>query len=148
MFNELNGNGEDNEKYWELYNLTNAEISLEGYTICKDEKTDAAWTGDAEDKIPAKGYFTIVGAKGLTPDGFSSGFSAGKSVIVELFDKSGKKLDTFKRGEAGADGWGETNLDKKSEYSFSRCPDGTGAWAYAVPTLGLTNGPKQAEIVD
>ena len=148
VFNELNGNGEDNEKYWELYNLTNAEISLEGYTICKDEKTDAAWTGDAGDKIPAKGYFTIVGAKGSTPDGFSGGFSAGKSVIVELFDKSGKKLDTFKRGEAGSVGWGETNLEKKSEYSFSRCPDGTGAWAYADPTLGLANGPKQAKIVD
>lgn len=149
VLNELNGNGEDNEKYWELYNLSDAEISLEGYTIVKDEDADPAWTGGAEDKIPAKGYFTIVGAKGTTPDGFSGGFSAGKSVIVELFDAEGKLLDTFQRGELTEEypGWGDMDpMAKNKEASFSRVPDGTGAFVYAAPTLGTANGAKTGDI--
>lgn len=146
VLNELNGNGEDNEKYWELYNLTNAEISLNGYTICKDESTDAAWTGDETDKIPAKGYFTIVGAKGTTPDGFSGGFSAGKTVMLELKDPTGTVIDEFRRGSAGTVGWGETSLDKSTENSFSRVPDGIGEWKYAAPTPGEANGASTGEI--
>mgnify|MGYP006391547697 CR=1 FL=1 len=81
VLNELCGAGEDNEKYWELYNTGSQEIDLAGVFINKDE--ELAWTGAKGQKIPAKGFFAIVGAKGTTPDGFSSGFSAKKSVIVE-----------------------------------------------------------------
>lgn len=150
VLNELNGNGEDNKKYWELYNLSNEEVSLEGYTIIKDEKDDEpAWTGGADDKIAAKGYFTIVGAKGTTPDGFQGGFSAGKSVIVELFDAEGKLLDTFQRGKLTEEypGWGDMDpMTKNEDASFSRVPDGTGAFVYAAPTLGAANGAKTGDI--
>lgn len=150
VLNELNGNGEDNEKYWELYNQTDKEVSLKGYTIVKDQEYDEpAWTGDEEDKIPAKGYFTIVGAKGTTPDGFQGGFSAGKSVIVELFDAEGNKLDTFQRGALTDEypGWGDMDpLPKNKECSFSRVPNGTGDFVYAAPTLGEANGEKVGDI--
>ena len=43
VLNELSGAGEDNEKYWELYNTGNQEIDLAGVTINKDE--ELAWTG-------------------------------------------------------------------------------------------------------
>ena len=124
VLNELSGAGEDNEKYWELYNTGSQEIDLAGVTINKDE--ELAWTGIKGQKIPAKGFFAIVGAKGTTPDGFSSGFSAKKSVIVELFAPDGKKLDTFQRGEKGS-AWGDQGLDN-NKGSWSRIPDGTGAF--------------------
>lgn len=150
VFNELNGNGDDNQKYWELYNQTDKEVSLEGYVIIKDEKDDEpAWTGGAEDKILAKGYFTIVGAKGTTPDGFQGGFSAGKSVIVELLDAEGNLLDTFQRGELteAYPGWGDMDpMPKNKNCSFSRVPDGYGDFVYAAPTLGAANGEKVGDI--
>ena len=124
VLNELSGAGEDNEKFWELYNNGNQEVDLAGVTINKDE--ELAWTGVKGQKIPAKGFFAIVGAKGTTPDGFSSGFSAKKSVIVELYDPEGNKLDTFQRGEKG-NAWGDQGLDN-NKGSWSRIPDGTGAF--------------------
>jgi len=124
VLNELSGAGEDNEKYWELYNTGNQEIDLAGVYINKDE--ELAWTGAKGQKIPAKGFFAIVGAKGTTADGFSSGFSAKKSVIVELYAPDGKKLDTFQRGEKGS-AWGDQGLDN-NKGSWSRIPDGTGSF--------------------
>ena len=132
VLNELYGAGEDNEKYFELYNPSNKEVSLAGYTINKDE--ELCWTGADDLKIPAKGFYLILGAKGTTEDGFSSGFSSKKTVIVELFDAAGNKLDTFQRGEKG-EGWG-TGLDPWAG-SWSRIPDGTGDW---MMTETLTGG--------
>lgn len=141
VLNELSGAGEDNEKYWELYNTGNQEIDLAGVTINKDE--ELAWTGVKGQKIPAKGFFAIVGAKGSTPDGFSSGFSAKKSVIVELFDPNGNKLDTFQRGEKGS-GWGDQGLDSNSG-SWSRIPDGTGKFMITpTGTPGAANNGEGA----
>lgn len=121
VLNELYGAGEDNEKFFELYNPGSKEVSLAGYTINKDE--ELCWTGADELKIPAKGFYLILGAKGTTETGFSSGFSSKKTVIVELFDADGKKIDTFQRGDKGS-GWGE-GIDP-NDGSWSRIPDGTG----------------------
>lgn len=132
VLNELSGAGEDNEKFWELYNNGNQEVDLAGVTINKDE--ELAWTGVKGQKIPAKGFFAIVGAKGTTPDGFSSGFSAKKSVIVELYDPKGNKLDTFQRGEKG-NAWGDQGLDN-NKGSWSRIPDGTGKFMITPTVTG------------
>lgn len=141
VINELCGVGEDNEKFWELYNNGNQEIDLEGVTINKDE--ELAWIGVKGQKIPAKGFYAIVGAKGTTPDGFSSGFSAKKSVIVELYAPDGKKLDTFQRGEKGS-GWGGQSLDN-NKGSWSRIPDGTGAFMITpTATPGTANNGEGA----
>lgn len=142
VLNELSGAGEDNEKFWELYNTGNVEIDLKGVYINKDE--ELAWTGAEGVKIPAKGFYAIVGAKGTTADGFSSGFSAKKSVIVELFAPDGKKLDTFQRGEKGS-AWGDQELDN-NKGSWSRIPDGTGAFMITpTATPGAANNGEGAE---
>lgn len=146
VLNEMCGLGADNEKFIELYNPGSKEVSLAGYTISKDEST--CWTGADDAKIPAKGFFAIIGAKGSTPDGFSSGFSAKKSVIVELFDADGKKLDTFQRGEKGT-GWGDQSLDEAAG-SWSRIPDGTGKFKVTEATPGKANkteGTEDATII-
>ena len=122
--NEVYGAGADEEKFFELYNGSDFPIKLTGVTISKDEGN--CWTGKDGQVVPAKGWFAIVGAKG-TPGGFSSGFSAKKSVIVELFAPDGTKLDTFQRGDKGDDGkWGVSISNYAG--SWSRVPDGTGKW--------------------
>lgn len=141
VLNELCGAGEDNEKFFELYNTGDQEIDLAGVTINKDEAL--TWTGQKGQKIPAKGFFAIVGAKGTTADGFSSGFSAKKSVIVKLYAPDGSKLDTFQRGEKGSE-WGAQGLDN-NKGSWSRIPDGTGAFMITpTATPGAANNGEGA----
>ena len=135
-FNEVYGAGADEEKFFELYNGSDFPIKLTGVTISKDEAN--CWTGIDGEVVPAKGYFAIIGAKGTTPRGFSSGFSSKKSVIVELFDTKGNRIDFFQRGEKGSDGkWG-ASLPNVSD-SWQRIPDGTGSWKIAAPTVNAKN---------
>ena len=123
--NEVYGAGADEEKFFELYNAGDYPIKLTGVTISKDEST--CWTGIDGEVVPAKGFFAIIGAKGTTERGFSSGFSAKKSVLVELFDNKGNKIDQFQRGEKMDTGeWGASLSNNKG--SWSRIPDGTGKW--------------------
>ena len=131
VLNELYGAGEDHEKFFELYNPGSKDVSLEGYTINKDE--ELCWTGAKDLKIAAKGFYLILGAKGTTETGFSSGFSAKKTVIVELYDASGNKIDTFQRGDKGA-GWGDSAENNKG--SWSRIPDGTGKFMITPTVTG------------
>lgn len=136
VINELDGSASaDEDKFIELYNMGDDPIKLKGVTLNKDE--ELTWTGIEGEVIMPHSHFAIVGAKGTTDRGFSSGFSAKKSVIVELFDPNGNKLDTFQRGEKG-DGWGNQSLPKKSG-SWSRCPDGTGKFFVTEPTCGQAN---------
>ena len=123
--NEVYGAGADEEKFFELYNGSDFDIKLTGVTISKDEEN--CWTGIDGEVVPSKGFFAIVGGKGTTPRGFSSGFSAKKSVLIELFDNKGNKIDQFQRGEKGNDGkWGASLANNNG--SWSRIPDGTGSW--------------------
>ena len=115
-------------------------MSLKGYTIKKDE--ELCWTAADDLKIPAGGHYLILGAKGTTPDGFSSGFSAKKTVIVQLFNAAGVNIDTFQRGEKGG-GWGETVDNNKG--SWSRVPDGSGKFKITpVVTGGKANDGEGA----
>ena len=136
VLNELYGSASDDaEKAIELYNKGDKEIKLKDVTLNKDE--ELTWTGIEGEVITAHGYFAIIGAKGTTDRGFSSGFSAKKSVLVELFDPNGNKLDTFQRGEKGT-GWGDQSL-ASVKGSWSRCPDGTGKWKITDPTVNAAN---------
>ena len=143
--NEVYGAGADAEKFFELYNGSDFPIKLTGVTISKDEAN--CWTGIDGEVVPAKGWFAIVGGKGTTLRGFSSGFSSKKSVIVELFGPDGTKLDTFQRGEKGSDGkWG-ASLSNVSD-SWQRIPDGSGKWMIAAPTQGAANAASGTDDPD
>lgn len=143
--NEVYGAGADDEKFFELYNGSDFTIKLTGVTINKDEAL--TWTGIAGEEIPAHGFFAIVGGKGTTERGFSSGFSAKKSVIVELFAPDGTKVDTFQRGDKDESGaWG-VKLPEITD-SWQRIPDGTGNWAIASPTCGKANAASGTDDPD
>ena len=161
VLNELSGA----DKFIELYNTTDKEISLEGlslvkYDASKDGGKSTTWTGKAGMKIAAKGYVVLESSDLADPaeDGdpnyayesadhvFKGGLSGKKNLKIELQDAQENVLDAFARGEEGA-GWNQVsgfNNDKK--HTFSRVPDGTGEWAYADPTKGKANGAKVAEI--
>lgn len=161
VLNELSGA----DKYIELYNTTDAEISLEGmmlvkYDASKDGGKSTTWTAAAGMKIAAKSYVVLESsdlgdeAEGGDPNYayesanhvFRGGLSGKKNVYIELVAADETVLDEFKRGEEGA-GWNEVsgfNNDKK--HTFSRVPDGVGEWAYADPTKGTANGAKVADI--
>lgn len=142
--NEVFGAGEDAEKFIELYNVGDEPISLKNVYILKDEGT--TWTGIEGEIIPAKGVWGIIGGKGTTERGFSSGLSTKKSVLLELYAPDGTKLDSFQRGEPDETGqWGTsiTNLDSGS---WSRIPDGTGSWMItSTPTPNSLNGSQGTE---
>ena len=161
VLNELSGA----DKFIELYNTTDAEISLEGvylvkYDSSKDGGMSITWTGAAGMKIAAKGYVVLESSDLSDPaeDGdpdyayesanhvFKGGLSGKKNVFIELYNAADVKLSEFMRGEEGA-GWNQVsgfNNDKK--HTFSRVPNGTGEWAYADPTKGAENGAKVADL--
>ena len=161
VLNELSGA----DKFIELYNTTDKAISLEGlslvkYDASKDGGKSTTWTGKAGMTIAAKGYVVLESsdladeAEGGDPNYayesanhvFKGGLSGKKNLKIELVDAQENVLDAFARGEEGA-GWNQVsgfNNDKK--HTFSRVPDGTGAWAYADPTKGAANGAKVADI--
>ncbi len=143
--NEVYGAGADDEKFFELYNASDFTIKLTGVTINKDE--GLTWTGIDGEEVPAHGFFAIVGGKGTTPRGFSSGFSAKKSVILELFAPDGTKVDTFQRGDKDESGaWG-VKLPEITD-SWQRIPDGTGKWAIATPNCGEANAASGTDDPD
>ena len=145
--NEVYGAGADEEKFFELYNGSVFPIKLTGVTISKDESN--CWTGIDGEVVPAKGYFAIIGAKGTTPRGFSSGFSSKKSVLIELFDTKGNKIDFFQRGEKMDSGeWGASLPNNKG--SWSRIPDGSGKWmqtdAFTPGKANSTSGNEDTDV--
>ena len=161
VLNELDANN----KLIEIYNTTDKEVSLEGVCLVKYDSTkeggkSTTWTGAAGMKLAAKAWIYLESsdladeAEGGKPDYayqsenhiFKGGLSGKKNVKIELCDASGKVLDTFVRGEEGS-GWNQVSgYENDKKHSFSRCPDGTGEWAYADSTPGAANGEKAAEI--
>ena len=123
--NEVYGAGADEEKFFELVNLSDYPIKLTGVTINKDE--ELTWTGIDGEVVAPHGFFAIIGGKKTTERGFSSGFSAKKSVRLDLFDPAGNAIDFFQRGDKADDGsWGASISNYSG--SWSRVPDGTGPW--------------------
>ena len=132
----------DSEKFIELYNNGDDPIKLKDVIIKKDE--NEVWKGLAGEVIMGHSYFTIVGAKGTTERGISSGFSNKKSVLIELYDPNNNLVDKFQRGEK-EDAWGNQSLAKVTG-SWSRCPNGTGKYMITdVTTLGAKNPESGTE---
>lgn len=126
----------DAEKFIELYNNGDDPIKLKDVVLKKDE--NVVWTGLATDVVMGHSYYTIVGAKGTTEHGISSGFSNKKSVLIEIYDPNNNLIDKFQRGEK-EDAWGNQSLAKVTG-SWSRCPNGTGKYMITdATTLGAKN---------
>ena len=154
VLNELCGNkAYDGQKFIELYNTGNAEVSLAGWTIRKyaPDATDVAgkynncWVATDGIKIAAGGYLVLAADQTDPTLGFNAGLSAKKGVKFELVDAAGNVVDRFVRG-TDADPFEEEPLSENKEASYSRVPNGTGTFAYAAPTPGAANGESTGEI--
>ena len=128
----------------ELYNAGDKECSLEGVTIFKNGEEAACWTGTADDKIAAKGFFVIKGKKETTEiDAVANAvstasFSPTKSLLLELKDADGKVISTFDRGWK-ANGNAEVTLAVTVEYSYALTTDGGSTWKLKEITIGSSN---------
>ncbi|MCL2597249.1 MAG: lamin tail domain-containing protein [Paludibacter sp.] len=141
FFNEVNGTGivppdtsaNAAEKYVEMYNNSDADISLEGFIVDYGGRT--SWTGRAADTVPAHGYFLIKGTKTTYP-GMSTGLSANNgNVNMTLFDTNGGIVDYYEKIP-------DTNApDPLEDMDHMRIPDG-GTWYYvdlSARSPGATN---------
>ena len=155
LFNELCGNKipDGPQKFIELFNAGDAEGDLNGWTIRKyaadakdvPEKYDNCWVAIEGIKIAAGEYLVLEADQTDPTKGFDAGLSAKKAVKFELVDAEGNVVDSFLRGE-DTDPFMEPELPENKAASFSRVPDATGEWAYAVPTPGAANGEKTGDI--
>ncbi len=109
-----------NPDWVELYNSTDAEIDLSGFTL-QDDK------GAAEEYVIPAG--TIIAAKSfLVIDQFTFGLSSSNGDKVVLFDKNSAKVDEI------------TTPVISGSQSYARITDGGSAWAILNPTKGVSNG--------
>ena len=139
VLNELNGT----DKFIEIYNKGDMDLSLEGMYIMKDDYVaGATWTGYATVVAPAHGYVLLYSEDVQIdmpeyPENliFHSGISSKKTVRITLFMPDGTVRDEFTRGTTGE--WGQTISDVKPQ-SFARTPDG-GDWKLADATPGAAN---------
>ncbi|MDR1762624.1 MAG: lamin tail domain-containing protein [Dysgonamonadaceae bacterium] len=138
VINEIDGNG----KYIELYNSSAAAISLTGVKLVKNE-SGTWWTGGAVN-IAAGGRYTIA-QNGESPSGAdeqtgSAGISPKQNLKFELKSPDDLVLDSLIRTNGGNWGDGVTpDYGSGTKYSYSRCPDGSGAFGLAVPSCGAPN---------
>ena len=139
VLNELNGT----DKFIEIYNKGNLDLSLEGMYIMKDDYVaGATWTADATVVVPAHGYVLLYSEDVQAdmsdyPENliFHSGLSSKKTIRMTLFMPDGTVRDEFTRGTTGE--WGQTISDVKPQ-SYARIPDG-GDWKLADATPGAAN---------
>ena len=139
VLNELNGT----DKFIEIYNKGDMDLSLEGMYIMKDDYVaGATWTADATIVVPAHGYVLLYSEDVQIdmPDYpenliFHSGLSSKKTIRMTLFMPDGSVRDEFTRGSTGE--WGQTISDVKPQ-SYARIPDG-GDWKLADATPGEAN---------
>jgi hypothetical protein len=151
--NEVDGN----KKFVELYNNSDNAVNISGMAIIKNgtslknEDGSPLWVVPADVILPAKG-FGIIKCSGYTATAdpaavivgtVSDGMSAKQTLLLELTKPDGTVVNTFQRGAAP---WGVTITAIGTTDSYSRCPDGTGAWKVAGSTAGKTNGAATGEI--
>ncbi|MGN0221974.1 MAG: lamin tail domain-containing protein [Prevotella sp.] len=142
--NELDGN---KPKYIELYNTSAQTVDISGMKLRKngDEMVYEAPMGTT---IAAGGYLALLSDQTDYAIGFSAGFSAKKSVMIELLGPDGSVVDVFVNpSKAMGNVWDETdpkyNGDATSE-AYGRKPDGTGEWYMIKSTQGASNNKATA----
>ena len=147
ILNEICGE----QKYVEIYNKGNEEISLYGIKLERNEGS-SKYTFITTDVIPAGAYRLILfngyettleeneAYVGWTVD---SGISDQQTLSVQLITTDGSIINSFQRG---VEPWGTTGAQRERAFSYSRQDDGT--WGYAEYTPGKINAVTEKEIVD
>ena len=141
-------------KYIELYNAGDAVCDLSGLRIRKNFEEYLQNAEKSADYVVAEGVtleagaFAVLGCKGkkIEASGVdlgtsATGISGSKSLLLELIDKEGKRLDYFVNSSfekpRAVDSW-----DEAVEHTFdvaARLADGEAWYVVESPTAGVTN---------
>ena len=120
-------NGEYDD-WFELFNLTSSAINLSGYYVSDSKKNPAKWKVPDGTSIPGNGYLIFWADTDTTQAGLHTNFklsSLGEHLV--LSDPDMTVLD-------------EVDYTAQTlELSFSRRPNGTGAFQWQNPTYNTTN---------
>ena len=119
----------------ELYNASDASISLDGYKLSKDGDTLSMWTLPAGSEIAPAGYF-VINLKQWNPAlGPIFGLSTSKGFYLTIADASGNVMDVVDNRLDS-----EGHLDTVDTQAMARVTDGADEWAVFVgPTIGASN---------
>ena len=150
VINEVNTSA----KYIELYNPTEFDCDLSGLRIYKNNEgylknsdKSADFVIEPGTTLPAGG-FAVIGCKGQEPVSLglklgvsATGISGSKSLLLELHDATGNRLDYFVNSAfekpRAVDAW-----DEEVEHSFdiaARMGDGEAWQVVSNPTPGRSN---------
>ncbi len=112
----------------ELYNLTSNVIDLSGYFISDSKKNPAKWQFPSGTAIPGNGYLIVWADKDTTQSGLHTNFKLSSQGDMVMLSKPDL-----------------TVIDKVTypvtsrELTYSRIPNGTGAFFWRSPTFNRSN---------
>lgn len=145
FLNEFQCGPEDSDKHIEIYNSTDAEVDMTGWTLNKDNKDDFVIPA-AHAKVPAKGFIVYTcKSDGTTDPAF--GLSGTKGFIITLTTAAGTVVDKVDNSSAREGGIVAIENGK----SWGRETDGANKFViFDTPTIGASNGatPKPATIAE
>jgi len=148
--NEVSGVGGDDAKFYELINIGDTDIPLEGCQIIYNaapsnigdpfppDREQTTWTGLSNQVAKAGELFSLIGRNNA--ESFTTGLTAARILIITLKDPAGNTIDQCIRAE-------DTGLYEISDKSFSRIPDGTGPFYFTNPTPNEWNGTNSAGLL-
>jgi len=137
ILNEICGKQTVDDDWVEIYNPTDAEIDLNGYTIVKTDELGAVstiFTETVQNKIASHAYYVIKTIQVASEATLTGGISNTKSVKLELVNAASEVKSTFEKTS--------TNLigGHLIDGSYARIPNATGDWAIVFPyTKGVAN---------
>jgi len=120
-------NGEFDD-WFELYNLTSADIDISGYFLSDNDSKISKWKIPPGTLIKSGGYLIIWADKDTTQAGLHANFklsSGGEELVLSKPDLT--IIDEISYPEQAA------------ELSYSRFPDGTGSFKWQIPTFNAPN---------
>jgi hypothetical protein len=139
VLNEICGKQTVDDDWIEIYNTTDGEIDLNGYTIVKTDDAGAEsviYTATVETKIASHGYFVITTLPVAGETVLTGGISNTKNLKLELKNSANVVQSTFEKSDATTSLTGGHPTDG----SYARIPNGTGDWTIqTVYTKGAAN---------
>jgi hypothetical protein len=123
-------NGEYND-WIELYNISEKEQDISGWFLSDNDKHISKWQFPASTTIKGRGYLIIWADDDSAQTGLHASFklsSQGEELI--LSDSKGVTVDKV------------LYPGQSLELSYSRNPDGTGAFVWQLPTYLKSNSIK------
>lgn len=137
VINEFMANNKDavtapngkNSDWIELYNTSNATVDLSNATLSDNYAIPKKWAFPSGTKINANEYLIVWADDSDTGTGLHASFKLSENdERIILSDGQGKVLDSL------------SYPNQKQDFSYARCPNGTGNFVITEHTYNKSNG--------